>query len=315
VKPPRSKSKDIDILEDFIGGMLSDSDTPLKSQTQTLPVEKKMPATDVKSKVEPVVPLPNQKLAKAAPLSVTANEAEVDDRLNKVKNLLANIPSQLGVKESNPEVPQEASNVVQIEQTVRSIEQLTESSEPIEAPLAAKQEQPKLSSDRELMEQDVSREVARAKEVLGNQFQTLIFDVGKLPLAVPLIKLGGIHAYSEEDITPMFGTPDWFKGLLPSEHGNIMLVDTAKFIMPEKYDEIEQDLDYKYAILLDDTRWALSCSSVREAKTLSIDDIRWAQQGSKKEWFAGMVVQFMCALLEVDSLINLLYTQGKKTKN
>jgi purine-binding chemotaxis protein CheW len=172
----------------------------------------------------------------------------------------------------------------------------------------------KLSRTQELLADDVTREVVRAREMLGNAFQTLIFDVGKLPLAVPLVKLGGIHAYSEEDITPIFGTPNWFKGLIPSEQGNIMLVDTAKYIMPEKYEQVKDQLQYKYAILLDDTRWALACTHVREAKTLTIDDIRWAQKGSRKEWFAGMVVQFMCALLEVDSLINALYRAGKKQK-
>ncbi len=190
-----------------------------------------------------------------------------------------------------------------------------ESTQDSQAPSSDISEQTEQATESESIDfEGLERDVARAREMLGENFQTLVFEVGKLPLAVPLVKLGGIHVYSEEDITPMFGTPDWFRGILPSEEGNIMLVDTAKLIMPEKYEQIEKDLDYKYAILLDDTRWALACSEVREAKSLQLDDIRWAQKGSNKEWFAGMVVQFMCALLEVDALINLLYREGKGSK-
>lgn len=253
-------------------------------------------------------------------------EIDFDERLSQVQALLANMPkvasesTQVILETSKAEISNDLKNS-------SDNETLTAKSEsPVVSPSNEQvlnfdsQEQTLVPPEvehqvaTELLQQDVSREVTKLKEFLGDRFQTLIFDVGKLPLAVPLAKLGGIHTYTQEDITPIFGTPDWFEGLIPAEQGNIMLVNTAKLIMPEKYEQIKDELDYKYAILLDDTRWALACSSVREAKTLEIDDIRWSEKGTKKEWFAGMVVQFMCALLEVDALINLLYKKGKEQK-
>ena len=149
------------------------------------------------------------------------------------------------------------------------------------------------------------RSVARTRDVLPEVFQTLIFHVGKLPLAVPLLKLGGIVKISKSEITPLVGSPDWFMGLLPNDRGNLMIVDTQRYIMPEQSNE-SADEDYQFVIVLDDSNWALACNSVGDAKNLTHDDIRWSEKTSRRPWFAGMVVDFMSALIEVDELINML---------
>ncbi|MGB0495907.1 MAG: chemotaxis protein CheW, partial [Kangiellaceae bacterium] len=145
------------------------------------------------------------------------------------------------------------------------------------------------------------------RDSLEENFQTLIFDVNNLPLAVPLIKLGGIVNISNQDITPLVGTPDWFLGLVPNERGNLMVVDTQKFIMPER--PVENENSYDYLIVLDNSQWALACHSVGDAKNMHASDIRWSSKLSKRPWFAGMVVEYMSALIEVDSLINQLAEQ------
>lgn len=148
------------------------------------------------------------------------------------------------------------------------------------------------------------REKQPLKEILGDVFQTLVFEVGKLPLAVPLIKLGGIVNVSEQDITPLVGTPDWFMGLVPHEKGNLMVVDTQQFLMPEQ--KADEQQNFQYLIILDDSLWALACHSVGDAKNLTPEDIRWSSGSSRRPWFAGMVVEYMSALIEVDRLINML---------
>lgn len=137
-------------------------------------------------------------------------------------------------------------------------------------------------------------------------FQTLIFNVGGLKLALPLIKLGGIHRISE-DITSLFGKPDWFMGLTPGHTGNINIIDTARWVMPEKYKQAESaGLNYEFVILLDNTNWGLACSSVQDAISLSPDNVRWRATAGKRPWLSGMLIDEMCALLDVDTLIYLL---------
>lgn len=151
------------------------------------------------------------------------------------------------------------------------------------------------------------REKQPLKSILGSIFQTLVFEVGNLPLAVPLIKLGGIVNFSEQDITSLVGTPDWFMGLVPHEKGNLMVINTQQFLMPEQ--NYGEDKPYRYLIILDDSLWALACHSVGDAKNLTPEDIRWSSGSSRRPWFAGMVVEYMSALIEVDRLINMLTDQ------
>lgn len=148
------------------------------------------------------------------------------------------------------------------------------------------------------------RDAQRSKDILPEVFQTLIFKVGQLPLAVPLLKLGGIIQVSEEDITPLVGTPDWFMGLVADDRGKLMVIDTQRYLMPEQT-PIETS-DYRYLIVLDNSNWALACNSVGDAKNLMTNDIRWSEKSSRRPWFAGMVVDYMSALIEVDELINML---------
>jgi len=169
-------------------------------------------------------------------------------------------------------------------------------------------EQPDETTEQATLENNRStfglRENNPLKEMLGDEFQTLVFDVNRLPLAVPLVKLGGIINISEQDITPLVGTPDWFMGLVPHEGRNLLVVDTQQFLMPEKVSA--DDRLYKFLIVLDDSNWALACHAVGDAKNLTPEQVRWSSRSSKRPWFAGMVLEYMSALLEVDRLINLL---------
>jgi len=137
-------------------------------------------------------------------------------------------------------------------------------------------------------------------------FQTLLFDVAGLTLAVPLIKLGGIFKI-EQKPTSLFGKPDWFIGLMPGHDGNINVIDTARWVMPEKYQQAQEaGLDYEFLILLSDSNWGLACSRVQNAMLVSPDNIRWRPKAGKRPWLDGMLIDEMCALLNVDTLIHLL---------
>jgi len=137
-------------------------------------------------------------------------------------------------------------------------------------------------------------------------FQTLIFDVAGLTLALPLVKLGGIHKI-EQQPTSLIGKPDWFIGLTPGYDRNISVIDTARWVMPEKYQQArDAGLDYQFLILLGDSNWGLACSSVQNAISLSPENVRWRSATSKRPWLNGMLIDEMCALLDVDTLIHLL---------
>lgn len=136
------------------------------------------------------------------------------------------------------------------------------------------------------------------------RFECLMFKVGGLLLAVPLVDLGTIQKLNDS-VTPIFGQADWFMGLMPVNHVNMRVVNTAKIVMPERYSP-EILAGYRYVITLFDSHWGLAADSVAESITLQPDQVRWRTQRAKRGWLAGTVVDHMCALLDVGALKELL---------
>lgn len=135
-------------------------------------------------------------------------------------------------------------------------------------------------------------------------FDVLLFQVSGLTLAVPLIALGQIVPLTEE-LTPLFGQADWFMGLLPTPVGKIRTVNTAKFVMPERYDENFLKTA-KYVISINGVPWGLAVDSVNQPITLSPSDVKWRGERTKRPWLAGTVKAHMCALLDIPMIGQLL---------
>ncbi len=136
-------------------------------------------------------------------------------------------------------------------------------------------------------------------------FQALFFNVAGLTIAVPLIELGGIHKV--EKTTALMGKPDWFKGVMLYRDEKINVIDTALWVMPEKCDEkMKSSLNYQYIIMLSDSAWGLSAENLVDTVVLRQDEVKWLDTASKRPWLAGLVKDKMCALLDVDALIQLL---------
>ena len=143
------------------------------------------------------------------------------------------------------------------------------------------------------------------KDYRQGSFQAMFFDVAGLTIAVPLIELGGIH--NVEKVTPMMGKPDWFKGVMLHRDEKINVVDSARWVMPEKCDEsLLNSLNYQYIIMLSDSRWGFAAENLIDTVTLEQSDVKWLDSPSKRPWLAGLVKDRMCALLEVEALIKLL---------
>ncbi len=137
------------------------------------------------------------------------------------------------------------------------------------------------------------------------KFQALFFEVAGLKVALPLKELGGIHKVVNINTLP--GKPDWYKGVMLYREQKINVVDTAKWVMPEKYDQqLAEKLDYQYVIMLGKSSWGLACEALINTITLEQDDVKWRAAEGKRPWLAGLIKQHMCALLDVDAMIALL---------
>lgn len=136
-------------------------------------------------------------------------------------------------------------------------------------------------------------------------FECLLFDVAGLTLAVPLVCLGSIYPLAAAELTPLFGQPDWFLGILPSQAGNLKVLDTARWVMPERYrDDFREGL--QYVISVEGYEWGLAVHQVSRSIRLVPDEIKWRSQRSQRPWLAGTVIEHMCALLDVSALAELI---------
>lgn len=143
------------------------------------------------------------------------------------------------------------------------------------------------------------------------RFDVLLFSVSGLTLAVPLISLGQIQKLNDE-LTPIFGQANWFMGLLPSAHGKIRCVDTALFVMPERYKPEFRD-GYRFIVTINGHPWGLAVDEVKQPIQLEPASVNWRGVRSQRPWLAGTIKDHMCALIDIPMLGKILAQQDKNS--
>lgn len=142
-------------------------------------------------------------------------------------------------------------------------------------------------------------------------FECLLFDVAGLTLAVPLVCLGSIYSLAGRELTPLFGQPEWFLGILPSQSGNLKVLDTARWVMPDRYrDDFREGL--QYVISVQGYEWGLAVHQDSRSLRLDPNEIKWRTQRGQRPWLAGTVIEHMCALLDVAELAELIASGAVK---
>ncbi|NOU50823.1 chemotaxis protein CheW [Pseudoalteromonas sp. JBTF-M23] len=243
----------------------------------------------------------NEKVMKQYLGALLSEEEPEDNSLLPVAKLLEQVSDVSEPKQTEPTKEVQADEVVEAKtQTFVAQEIPEEQTKNLEIP----ENNTIIKESAKALNQIVS-----AKEAYGeNEFQALFFEVAGLTLAVPLKSLGGIHQLGE--VNQLFGKPKWFKGVMLNRDEKLNVVDTACWVMPEKYTpELEAGLDYQYLITLGDSPWGLLAENLVNNITLQPDDVKWRTGDGKRPWLAGVIKEKMCALIDVENL-NRLLEQG-----
>lgn len=138
-------------------------------------------------------------------------------------------------------------------------------------------------------------------------FQCLLFKVGGLSLAVPLMELSGVIPWREVNAMP--NRSAHFLGLLQHQGASVKVVDTTLVVMPERAQSGDASIAARrpgHILLISHGQWGLACDSIGEVLTLTAADVRWRTAKGKRPWLAGTVLQHLCAVLDVTSLTELL---------
>ncbi len=146
-------------------------------------------------------------------------------------------------------------------------------------------------------------------EWAAESFQSLLFQVAGLTLAVPLAKLNGVTPWDLEQVTEMPGHSRLFLGLYPHHGTNAKVADTAQVVLPpDRLAQLNGDPAERisHLVVIGEGQWGLACSAIGEVVSLGPKDVKWRSASGKRPWLAGTVIHHMCALLDVDALITLL---------
>lgn len=233
-----------------------------------------------------------------------------DARLNQARPVLAAAP------EVAPRVVRAAPVAVQLED--RPVRQLAPViAEPVLVPAIPEPEPALVEPVAELQVASVEPREPLPPSFEGRPqwaeepFECLLFDVAGLTLAVPLVCLGSIYPLAGQELTPLFGQPDWFLGILPCQAGNLKVLDTARWVMPDRYrDDFREGL--QYVISVQGYEWGLAVHQVSRSIRLDPNEIKWRSQRSQRPWLAGTVIEHMCALLDVAALAELIASGAVK---
>jgi purine-binding chemotaxis protein CheW len=142
-----------------------------------------------------------------------------------------------------------------------------------------------------------------------NPFDVLLVEVNGVQLAMPLEALDAIYPL-DNALTPLFGQAKWFMGLQKTIEGNVSVINTAQFVMPERYDK-DQPSQIKYSVAINGSGWGLAVDKIHQPVLVNPDDIRWRVKRAARPWMAGTVKDHMCALLDIPYLAHSLTTQDK----
>lgn len=142
-------------------------------------------------------------------------------------------------------------------------------------------------------------------------FDILLLKVQGVNLAVPLAALDAIYPI-EDTLTPIFGQAEWFMGLQKTLIGNVKVINTAQFIMPERYKKEHKD-KLTFSVAVNGSGWSLAVDEIDQPLVTYPEDIRWRVNRSKRPWVAGTVTEHMCILLDVPVLARLLNEKNQRT--
>ena len=173
----------------------------------------------------------------------------------------------------------------------------------------------------EVIEQEVVQEVAVEASIVetpvhqattpewaDSPFQCLLFNVGGLALAVPLVRLNGVIPWSENVVeTP--NQTNWYLGVLMNHGHKVQVIDTAMMVLPEEHRvdmPAEPEERLSHILLVDDQRWGLACDSIGDVVWLKKDEVKWRSNKTKRPWLLGTAINHMCAVMDTEAFADML---------
>jgi purine-binding chemotaxis protein CheW len=145
-----------------------------------------------------------------------------------------------------------------------------------------------------------------APEWAQEPFQCLIFRVGEVTLATPLLALDNIVKW-ESELTPMPFQPDWHLGVIQNRDDKIVVVDLAKLLQLEQPQESDiKRMQGSHILIIGDHHFGMACDSLAKPLFLNKEDVHWAIKHEDRPWMAGTIKEKLTILLDIGELLDII---------
>jgi purine-binding chemotaxis protein CheW len=167
--------------------------------------------------------------------------------------------------------------------------------------------QTELEEQMQAAVEEIDREDGRAAPDWAQEpFQCLIFRVGDITIATPLLALDNIVKW-ETELTPMPFQPDWHLGVLQNRDDKVVVVDTAKLLMlDDSQDSAVTRKTGSHILIIGDHRFGLACDSLAKPMFLHKEDVHWSIKHEDRPWMAGTIKEKLTILLDIDELLQII---------
>lgn len=129
----------------------------------------------------------------------------------------------------------------------------------------------------------------------------ILLDMHGLKLAVPFDQIEGAMNFSDLSME-LTGLPDWVLGSFGPEHQQTRVVDTALWLIPERYQA--EYSEYSEIVILQGRHWALACDGLIKSIQVSADQVNWNQDRERRSWLLGTYMPERCAILDIPRLLD-----------
>ena len=134
---------------------------------------------------------------------------------------------------------------------------------------------------------------------LGAEVNCILVDMHGLKLAIPFDRVeGSLHLI---DLSMALDGPDWMIGRFGESPVQTRIVDTARWLIPERYQP--EYSKYSEIVILHGRRWALACDELVQSVRIPTNEINWNRDQNHRAWLLGTYMPERCAILDIDQLL------------
>ena len=130
--------------------------------------------------------------------------------------------------------------------------------------------------------------------------QCMMFTVGKLKLAIPLMALKGVHV-SDEKLTRLPGSDDLVEGILSYREAQVKVIDSHRLFHQSNSLDSQGD---RFYLVLESCEWALTCDQVSDIETINEGDLQ--SNASSQKIIYGNIRESLTGLLNIANLQSLV---------